>query len=76
VKKISVPVAPTSVNELVQPFINAITPNTKLIAFSHLSNVSGLTLPAKEICQMAKARGIMTLVDGAQIIWINEYQCA
>jgi isopenicillin-N epimerase len=66
VKKISVPVAPTSINELVQPFINAITPNTKLIAFSHLSNVSGLTLPAKEICQMAKARGIMTLVDGAQ----------
>jgi isopenicillin-N epimerase len=66
VKKISVPAAPTSVNELVQPFINAITPNTKLIAFSHLSNVSGLALPAKEICQMAKARGIMTLVDGAQ----------
>jgi isopenicillin-N epimerase len=66
VKKISVPANPISVNELVQPFINAITPNTRLIAFSHLSNVSGLALPAKEICQMAKARNIMTLVDGAQ----------
>ncbi|MBK8290415.1 MAG: aminotransferase class V-fold PLP-dependent enzyme, partial [Flammeovirgaceae bacterium] len=66
IKKISVPAAPTSVNDLIQPFVNAITPNTKLIAFSHLSNVSGLALPAKEICQVAKARGIMTLVDGAQ----------
>jgi isopenicillin-N epimerase len=37
VKKISVPANPISVNELVQPFINAITPNTRLIAFSHLS---------------------------------------
>ncbi len=66
VKKISVPAEPKFVNDLLQPFINALTPNTKLIAFSHLSNISGLTLPAKDICQMAKARGIMTLVDGAQ----------
>ncbi len=66
VKKISVPTEPKFVNDLLQPFINALTPNTKLIAFSHLSNISGLTLPAKDICQMAKARGIMTLVDGAQ----------
>lgn len=66
VKKISVPADPKSVQDLLQPFTTAITSNTKLIAFSHLSNVSGLALPAKEICQMAKARGIMTLVDGAQ----------
>jgi len=66
VKKISVPAEPKFVNDLLQPFINALTPNTKLIAFSHLSNISGLALPAKDICQMAKARGIMTLVDGAQ----------
>jgi len=66
VKKIGLPANPTSKKELVEPFIEAITPNTKLIAFSHLSNLSGMALPAKEICQMAKARGIMTLVDGAQ----------
>ena len=66
IKKISVPAEPKFVNDLLQPFINALTPNTKLIAFSHLSNISGLALPAKDICQMAKARGIMTLVDGAQ----------
>lgn len=66
VKSIRVPADPASVNDLLQPFIKAITPNTKLIAFSHLSNLSGLALPAKEICQLANTRGIMTLVDGAQ----------
>lgn len=66
VKKINVPVQPASVGDLLEPFIQAITPNTRLIAFSHISNLSGLALPAKEICQMARARGIMTLVDGAQ----------
>jgi selenocysteine lyase/cysteine desulfurase len=37
-----------------------------MITFSHISNVSGLALPAREICRMAKAKGILTLVDGAQ----------
>jgi selenocysteine lyase/cysteine desulfurase len=66
IKKISVPADPTSAKDLLEPFVNAITPNTKLIAFSHISNLSGIALPAKDICQMAKARGIMTQVDGAQ----------
>jgi selenocysteine lyase/cysteine desulfurase len=66
VKRISLPAYPTLTKELLEPFINAITPNTKLISFSHISNLSGMALPAREICQMAKTRGIMTLVDGAQ----------
>ena len=66
VKKISVPNAPTSTQELVESFSRAITPKTKLISFSHISNLSGIALPAKEICLMAKAKGILTLVDGAQ----------
>jgi selenocysteine lyase/cysteine desulfurase len=36
------------------------------LAFSHVSNVSGLALPAAELCRLAAERGIMTLVDGAQ----------
>lgn len=66
IRKVSVPVAPKAIAELVEPFAKAITPKTKLIAFSHISNLSGIALPAKEICQLAKAKGILTLVDGAQ----------
>ncbi|GHN00570.1 class V aminotransferase [Cytophagales bacterium WSM2-2] len=64
--KVSMPVQPSSTAELVSVFSKAITANTKLISFSHISNLSGIALPAFEICQLAKAKGIMTLVDGAQ----------
>lgn len=66
VKVISVPAQPNSPNELLHAFSKAITTNTRLIAFSHISNVSGIALPAKEICTMAREKGVLTLVDGAQ----------
>lgn len=43
-----------------------ITPRTRLIAFSHLTNTVGDLFPANEICALARAEGILTLVDGAQ----------
>lgn len=39
---------------------------TKLIAITHMSNVTGSVLPVKDICAMAHARGIKVLVDGSQ----------
>ena len=47
-------------------FEAAITERTKLIAFVHMSNVTGSVAPAAEICAMARERGITTLVDGSQ----------
>ncbi len=66
VKKISVPSAPESKADLVKAFKDQMSPRTRLIAFSHISNVSGIALPAKEICQMAREQNVLTLVDGAQ----------
>jgi isopenicillin-N epimerase len=66
VKVVSVPVAPKSVGELLEPFAKAITSKTRLISFSHISNLSGIMLPAREICSLAKSKGVLTLVDGAQ----------
>ena len=66
VRTISVPALPSTKADLLKPFSEAITARTKLIAFSHISNVSGLALPAREICQLARSKGILTLVDGAQ----------
>jgi cysteine desulfurase / selenocysteine lyase len=45
---------------------NALTPRTRLVAFSHVSNVLGLVNPAQEICAVAKARNVAVLVDAAQ----------
>jgi isopenicillin-N epimerase len=50
----------------VQAFTKAITPKTKLISITHLTSTVGDLFPAKEICRLARERGILTLVDGAQ----------
>lgn len=41
---------------------------TKIVAIGHVSNVLGTVVPVKEVVARAKARGITTLVDGAQSI--------
>lgn len=63
-KKISFKVPATSA-ALVKAFEQAITPKTKLIHFSHITNLTGQIFPAREICAMARAKGITTIVDGA-----------
>ena len=50
----------------IEAFTKALTPRTKVLAFTHFTNTVGDLFPAKEICALAKARGVMTLVDGAQ----------
>jgi len=47
-------------------FAKAITPRTRVLAISHISSNSGDLLPAAELCAMARQRGVMSLVDGAQ----------
>ena len=49
-----------------EAFERAITPNTRVITFMHLSNTAGDLFPAKELCALARDRGIISMVDGAQ----------
>jgi cysteine desulfurase / selenocysteine lyase len=49
-----------------QAVIDAITPRTKLIAITHMSNVLGTVVDVKTICHAARARGVAVLVDGSQ----------
>lgn len=62
---IKVPIAPKDVNDLATPFEKAITPKTKLILMSHQINLTGQIMPVRKVCEMARARGIDTIVDGA-----------
>ena len=45
-----------------------LTPEVKLLAFTHVSNVLGTVNPVAEICRLARQRGITTLVDGSQAL--------
>nr|WP_209740552.1 cysteine desulfurase [Aureimonas populi] len=50
----------------VEAFERAITPRTKLVAMTHMSNVLGTVTPVKEVVALAHSRGIPVLVDGSQ----------
>ncbi|MFQ5704313.1 MAG: aminotransferase class V-fold PLP-dependent enzyme [Gemmatimonadales bacterium] len=65
IKKVPFPTPPPSMQYLVDMFEDAITPRTKVIHFCHITNLTGQIFPVKEICQMARDRGIETIVDGA-----------
>ena len=44
----------------------AMTPDVKLLALTHVSNVLGTVNPVKDICREARKRGIVTVIDGSQ----------
>jgi len=43
-----------------------ITTRTRLIGTSHVSHQTGVRVPAREICALARERGLLSLLDGAQ----------
>jgi cysteine desulfurase/selenocysteine lyase len=53
-------------NFLLDEFEKLLTPRTKLVAMTHMSNMLGTLVPAKEVVRIAHARGIPVLFDGAQ----------
>jgi selenocysteine lyase/cysteine desulfurase len=64
-KTISFPVPPPSMDDLYRRFEQAVTPKTKLILVCHITNRTGQIFPVKRICEMAHARNIPVIVDGA-----------
>ncbi len=66
VKRVKSPEIFESDDELIRPFKEAMTDRTKLMCFSHVSNISGIALPAEAICTMARDHDVLTHIDGAQ----------
>jgi isopenicillin-N epimerase len=62
---IKIPIAPKDVNDIAAAFERAVTPKTKLILVSHQINLTGQILPVRKVCEMARSKGIETIVDGA-----------
>jgi cysteine desulfurase / selenocysteine lyase len=53
-------------NFLLDAFEKLLSPRTKIVAITHMSNVLGTVTPMKEIIRIAHAHGVPVLVDGAQ----------
>jgi selenocysteine lyase/cysteine desulfurase len=64
-KIVSVPNNPSSDEEIVNLYANAITPGTRLLMICHMINLTGQILPVRKICDMAHTKGVQVMVDGA-----------
>lgn len=53
---------------VLQAFDDAITPRTRVLMFSQITSSFGYRLPTRELCRLAKDRGIFCIVDGAQVL--------
>jgi cysteine desulfurase/selenocysteine lyase len=53
-------------NFLAEEFEKLITPRTRLVAITHMSNVLGTVVPIQEICRLTHAHNVRVLVDGSQ----------
>jgi isopenicillin-N epimerase len=68
VKKVTLP-RPVKDSAQVLNLVNdAITPRTRVLFFSHITTFSGVVLPAKDLCALARNKGILSAVDGAHVV--------
>ena len=63
--QIPLPVPPASSREIVDTWRRAIGQRTKVMMISHVLFTNGLIQPVKELCALARERGIITAIDGA-----------
>jgi len=64
-KQVSFKVPPPSDDYIVEQFRAALTPRTKVIEVTHITNLTGQIMPVKQIMELARPRGIEVFVDGA-----------
>lgn len=79
-KRVSIPNHPNSDEEIVQMYEKAIGPNTRLLMIPHIVNITGQIMPVRKICDMAHAKGVEVMVDGAHAVAhfefsMNELHC-
>jgi selenocysteine lyase/cysteine desulfurase len=67
VKKITLPRPVENPALVLNLFSDAITARTRVLFFSHITTFSGVVLPAKELCSLARSKGIISAVDGAHV---------
>ncbi len=67
VKKVVLPLPVQNPAQVLNLFRDAITPRTRVMFFSHITTVTGVVLPAKELSALARSKGILSAVDGAHV---------
>jgi len=65
-----VPIRPDQhdAQSIIDAFATRITPQTRVLSFSHLLSSTGLRMPVAELSTLARSRGCLSVVDGAQAV--------
>jgi selenocysteine lyase/cysteine desulfurase len=80
VRVVDIPLPAQSPAQISEIVISAIGPETRVLSFSGITSGVGLIMPIREICDAARARGVITVVDGAHMtgqvpLRISEMNC-
>ena len=67
IKKVILPKPVQNSGQVLSLLGDAIGPRTRVMFFSHITTVTGVVLPAKELCALARSKGILSAVDGAHV---------
>ena len=67
IKKVILPKPVQNSGQVLNLLGDAIGPRTRVMFFSHITTVTGVVLPAKELCSLARSKGILSAVDGAHV---------
>ena len=68
VQMVHIPKPAENVAQVMDVFRNALNSRTRVLAISHVITGSGAIMPVREMCAEARARGIFTVIDGAQAV--------
>lgn len=66
IKKVTVPMPPENPQQLIDLFVTASTPQTKVWAIPHLTSGTAVKFPVAQLCAAARQRNILSVIDGAQ----------
>jgi isopenicillin-N epimerase len=67
VRQVKIPLPSQSSEDIADRVVSAIGPRTRVLSFSGITSPTGLVLPVRSICDAARAKGVITLVDAAHM---------
>lgn len=67
VREAKIPIPPRTSDEIADALLSQIKPETRVLSFSGITTHSGLLFPIRKICDAARAKGLITVVDGAHL---------
>lgn len=67
IREAKIPIPPKTSDEIADALLSQIKSETRVLSFSGITTHSGLLFPIRKICDAARAKGIITVVDGAHL---------